>query len=201
MHLLVPRICLLLPEFGQKRPRDALLLASGHPSTSFPFTTSGTVFSAVLCPQGIANIPCVCVCVLRFLLTNQKLLDSLELFHPGRGWRPPSTTYSTCVFRRVTPTSPWVSSSTTMRQLLGAWTISFSNWLRRSLRVPNILEDAKSVQQQQHLLPECKKLSQDELCETMEATMVLENQAFLDLHALASACANPISVTCWKATC
>lgn len=67
--------------------------------------------------------------------------------------------------------------------------------------MPNILEDAKSVQQQQHLLPECKKLSQDELCETMEATMVLENQAFLDLHALASACANPISVTCWKATC
>ena len=134
---------------------------------------------------------CVCVCVLRFLLTNQKLSGSLELFHPGGVWNlhlQTCYTYLSLAFQfNRNDAAPG-----------GAWTISFSGWLRRSLRVPSILEDAKLVQRQ-HLLPECEKPSQDELSETMEATMVLENQAFLDLHAPASACANPISVTCWRA--
>ena len=87
VHLRVPRICLLLSEFGQKRPRDAP--PSGLCPSINLFSTRNLWDCLLSCPLPPGNsqcLVCVCVCLLRFLLTNQKLSGSLKLFHPGGGW-------------------------------------------------------------------------------------------------------------------
>ena len=84
VRLQVPKICLLHPEFGQKRHRDTC------PSGLWPsinlFSTRNLWDCLLSCPLHPGNSQrLLCVCVLRFLLTNQKLSGSLELFHPGGG--------------------------------------------------------------------------------------------------------------------
>lgn len=125
VHLRVPRICLLLSEFGQKRPRDAP--PSGLCPSINLFSTRNLWDCLLSCPLPPGNsqcLVCVCVCVPAQVLTDQsETLRFLKTIPPR--WR-------------VEP----ASSDVLHLPLLGfpvqpQWTISFSRWLRRSLRVQN----------------------------------------------------------------
>ena len=106
VHLNPWNLSLISTVIGLNRTRDTCSSSLGHPPTSFPATTFGTNLSAIL---GLQDQPAP-----RSDLSSLLHINGAPAFLriTPLWWRPPSAAPSTCIFGPSTPTSLWVSIST-----------------------------------------------------------------------------------------